>query len=250
MPSTTRWRGGSPIRPRSGPMRPGRCRRSTMSKTKPTASAVLNTMARATTSISPPARSRSTPGRDPMRGWLPSQRTSQRSSTSGSAGSGASANGQRPHHRAASDRHEATTSGHRHRRRAPSVGRPEALAWRRHDAEDPVDHEGDGREPHEDGPQRRAGHLAQGAVDPLRLVRPELDGSPDQQPADEPGHDAAADPTDPPERDDRLAADRTDIAGLELVAERRVAPLTTKKRQTAMMTTPTRRRASVPSSAP
>ena len=63
-------------------------RRSTMSKTNPTTSAVTNTIDRATTSISPPAARRSIERAvEPSRGRSTSQRTSHRCSASGSMGS-------------------------------------------------------------------------------------------------------------------------------------------------------------------
>ena len=194
-----------------------------MSNREPMMRADPRTIASATTSISPPATWRSIERAvAPKRGWRPSQRTNHRSSRSGSIGSGPRRDNEKAHTATAANAAVTRTASVACIAFELSVGSRRAA---RRGAEmtqnNPYSTSTTAAKPTEPGTRCRVGHLPQRAVDALSLVRPEQHCGADEEPADEPHHDAAAHPADAPDRHDRFPADRTHPAGLELVTEPR-----------------------------
>src|SRR5262245_62175226 len=194
---------------------------STMSKTTPTASAVTNAIKRATASISPPITRRSIARAvSASRGWWASHRTSQRSSAAGSAGSGVDGDRDTAHTRAATASAVSRTASVTGMLRRPcSVGALESLSGRRDHAEHAVGDEPDRCQRHDERTDRGLRHLAKRAIEAFGLRGAELDGGSDQEPSNEPHHDAPTDPPDPAHGHDRLLTQRSDALRHELVTE-------------------------------
>ena len=193
-----------------------------MSNTSPTTRAVANTIAKATTSISPPTTWRSIErATSRRRGCRPTTRTSQRSSASGSTGSGA------PDERDSAPITIAATTAATRTASVTDIGRQgqSAPVSRCRGAETaqnrPYRTRATAAKPTRRAPSVEPVASRSAPSMPLASSGRNLIAGVEEEPPDQAHDDAATGPSDAAERDDRLVAERADVAWLELVAELR-----------------------------